>query len=442
MEELIAVSPADGIVTGIGGVNGRAEGEMFGRCVAMAYDYTVFAGTQGWMGHAKMDRMFGLAEQWRLPVVIFTEGGGGRPGETDHVGVGIETATFRQFGRLSGLVPLVAVNSGRCFAGNAALLGCCDVVIATEASTIGMGGPAMIEGGGLGVFHPDEVGPTSVQAANGVVDLVARDDAHAVELAKQYLSYFQGRVSDWSCADQAALRHLIPENRRRAYDIRGVIAALADSGSVLELRPGFGRCMVTALIRIEGRPMGLVASDPMHLAGAIDADGADKGSRFLQLCDAFDLPVLSLVDTPGFMVGPEAEKQALVRHACRLFVTGANIDAPTFTIVLRRGYGLGALFTVSGPTREFGGMGFEGAVRLAYRRELAALEDPIARQALYDEKLAELYDRGRGVSAARFLEIDDVIDPAASRQWIMQGLASSPAPERRREKKRRNIDSW
>jgi acetyl/propionyl-CoA carboxylase alpha subunit/acetyl-CoA carboxylase carboxyltransferase component len=453
LEELVDVSPADGLVTGIGAINGRAEGELFGRCVAMAYDYTVFAGTQGWMGHAKMDRMFGLAEQWRLPVVIFTEGGGGRPGETDHVGVGIETPTFRQFGRLSGWVPLVAVNSGRCFAGNAALLGCCDVVIATEASTIGMGGPAMIEGGGLGVFHPDEVGPTAVQAANGVIDLVARDDAHAVELARQYLSYFQGRAAEWSCADQIALRTLIPENRRRAYDIRAVIAALADTGSVLELRSGFGRCMVTALVRIEGRPMGLIASDPMHLAGAIDADGADKGSRFLQLCDAFDLPVLSLVDTPGFMVGPDAERQALVRHACRLFVTGANIDVPSFTIVLRRGYGLGALamsggsfksamFTVSWPTGEFGGMGFEGAVRLAYRRELAALEDPVARQALYDEKLAELYERGRGVSAARFLEIDDVIDPAESRRWIVQGLATAPAPERRREKKRRNIDSW
>ncbi|HVZ10403.1 carboxyl transferase domain-containing protein [Rhodopila sp.] len=446
VEELIDISPADGIVTGIGSVNGQ-------RCAVLAYDYTVFAGTQGWMGHAKKDRMFELAEQWRLPVVIFTEGGGGRPGETDHLGVGIETNTFRQFGRLSGLVPLVGVSSGRCFAGNAALLGCCDVVIATEGSSIGMGGPAMIEGGGLGVFRPEEVGPVPVQSANGVIDLVARDDAHAVELAKRYLSYFQGPVADWSCADQAALRRLIPENRRRAYDVRTVIETLADVDSVLELRPGFGQCLVTALVRIEGRPIGLIASDPMHLAGAIDADGADKGSRFLQLCDAFDLPVVTLCDTPGFMVGPAAEKEALVRHACRLFVTGANIEVPTFTVVLRRGYGLGALalsggsfhsalFTVCWPTGEFGGMGLEGAVRLAYRKELAAIEDPAEKQRYYETKLADLYERGKGISAARFLEIDDVIDPAATRDWIMRGLASVPPKPDRTAKKRRNIDTW
>ena len=448
---MVEISPADGIVAGIGTVN-AATAAHWKSAVVLAYDYTVFAGTQGWMGHAKMDRMFGVAAESRLPVIIFTEGGGGRPGETDHPGVGLQTNTFRAFGRLNGLVPLVAINSGRCFAGNAALLGCCDVVIATEASSIGMAGPAMIEGGGLGVFKPEEIGPTTMQSANGVVDLVAKDDAEAIDLARRYLSYFQGPQTDWTCADQRGLRHLIPENRRRAYDLRNVLHGLADTNSVLELRAGFGRCMVTAFIRVAGRPIGVIANDPMHLAGAIDGDGADKASRFLQLCDAFDIPVLSLCDTPGFMVGPEAERAALVRHVSRMFVTGANITVPILTIVLRRGYGLGSLamsggsfhaslFTVSWPTGEFGGMGLEGAVRLAYRREFAAEPDPAARNALYEEKVAALYEKGKAISAARFLEIDDVIDPAASRDWIIQALDAAP-PAAPRPGRKRNVDSW
>ena len=452
LDELIEISPADGIVAGIGTIN-ASTAARWKSAVVLAYDYTVFAGTQGWMGHAKMDRMFGLARESNLPVIIFTEGGGGRPGETDHQGVGLQTDTFRSFGRLNGQVPLVAINSGRCFAGNAALLGCCDVVIATAASSIGMAGPAMIEGGGLGVFTPEEIGPTATQSANGVVDLVARDDAEAITLARRYLSYFQGVQTEWDCADQQTLRHMIPENRRRAYDVRAVLHGLADRDAVLELRAGFGRCMLTAFVRVAGRPIGVIANDPMHLAGAIDGDGADKAARFMQLCDAFDIPVLSLCDTPGFMVGPEAERSALVRHVSRMFITGANISVPILTIVLRRGYGLGSLamsggsfhaslFTVSWPTGEFGGMGLEGAVRLAYRREFAAEPDPAARNALYEAKVAELYERGKAMSAARFLEIDDVIDPAASRDWITQALDAAPVPEPRLGRRRRHVDSW
>ena len=446
VEDLIARTPADGMVAGIGAVNGH-------RTIVMSYDYTVLAGTQGLQNHRKKDRLFELAERLRLPVVFFTEGGGGRPGDTDGTGAsGLDCLAFLLFGKLSGLVPLVGITSGRCFAGNAAILGCCDVVIATEGSNIGMGGPAMVEGGGLGVYEPEAIGPMDVQVPNGVVDVPVADEAEAVAVARKYLSYFQGPVETWDCPDQELLRSVVPENRLRTYDVRAALHGLADTGSVLELRRAFGIGMITALIRIEGRPLGVIANNPMHLAGAIDADGADKAARFMQLCDAFDLPLLFLCDTPGIMVGPEAEKSGLVRHVSRLFVTGANLTVPTFTIVLRKGYGLGAqamaggsfkapLFTVAWPTGEFGGMGLEGAVRLGFRRELEAVTDDAERQSLFEEMVGRMYEHGKALNTATYFEIDDVIDPADSRRWIVTALESAPAPTRT-GKKRPNIDTW
>jgi acetyl/propionyl-CoA carboxylase alpha subunit/acetyl-CoA carboxylase carboxyltransferase component len=454
VDELIKRTPADGMVAGIGRVNGNRFADSKAQCIAMSYDYTVLAGTQGTQNHRKKDRMFELAAHQRLPIILFAEGGGGRPGDTDGVSpTGLDCPAFNLFGRLSGLVPLVGITSGRCFAGNAALLGCCDVVIATKGSNIGMGGPAMIEGGGLGIFRPEEIGPLDVQVANGVVDVPVADEAEAVRVAKQYISYFQGAVSDWECADQRLLRAIIPENRLRIYDVRAVIETLADRDSMLELRRNFGLGMLTAFIRIEGRPVGVVANNPVHLAGAIDSDGADKAARFMQLCDAFDIPILFLCDTPGIMVGPEVEKTALVRHAARMFVTGASITVPCFTIVLRKGYGLGAqamaggsfktpLFTVAWPTGEFGGMGLEGAVKLGYRNEIAAVEDPQKRKAFFDEMVARMYEHGKAVNIASAFEIDDVIDPMESRKWIMAALASSPPPAPRTGKKRSCIDTW
>jgi acetyl/propionyl-CoA carboxylase alpha subunit/acetyl-CoA carboxylase carboxyltransferase component len=454
LDDLIRNTPADGMLAGVASINGRLFPDEAARCVVMSYDYTVLAGTQGAQNHRKKDRMFELALAWKLPLVFFTEGGGGRPGDTDGVGVaGLDCMAFHYFGRLSGLVPLVGIVSGRCFAGNAALLGCCDVVIATEGSNIGMGGPAMIEGGGLGVFRPEEVGPIDAQIRSGVVDVPVRDEAEAVAVARRYLSYFQGSLPDWECADQRLLRHAIPENRRRIYDVRHVIETLVDSDSLLELRRGFGRGMVTALARVEGRPLGIIANDPAHLAGAIDSDGADKAARFMQLCDAFDLPLLFLCDTPGIMVGPESEKTALVRHASRLFVTGGSLSVPFFTIVLRKGYGLGAqamaggsfkapFFTVCWPTAEFGGMGLEGAVKLGFRKELEARSDPAERRTLYEQLLERMYEHGKAVNTASVFELDDVIDPVDSRAWIVRALRSVPPTPRREGKKRPCVDTW
>ena len=463
VDDLIASTPADGLVGGIGEVNGELFGSGFSgrasKVVAVSYDYTVLAGTQGTQNHRKKDRLFQVAEQLRLPIVFFTEGGGGRPGDTDGIGVsGLDCLAFRWFAELSGTVPLVGVNAGYCFAGNAAILGCCDVVIATENSNIGMGGPAMIEGGGLGVFEPTEIGPIDVQRSNGVIDIVVADEAEAVRVAKRYLSYFQGRTATWSSPDQSALRDVVPVDRLRAYDIRRAINGLFDDDSVLELRREFGIGMVTSLARIEGRPVGVIANDPGHLAGAIDSDGADKAARFMQLCDAFGLPIVTLVDTPGMMVGPDIEATALVRHCSRLFVTGANLSVPMVSVVTRKAYGLGAQAMMGGttkapvaclawPTGEFGGMGLEGAVRLGYRKELEAVADDAEREVLFREMVDRMYAHGKAVSVASFFEIDDVIDPIDTRRWITTIFDSAPETHRAAidplaPPRRPNIDTW
>jgi acetyl/propionyl-CoA carboxylase alpha subunit/acetyl-CoA carboxylase carboxyltransferase component len=434
LDDLIARTPADGLVLGTATVDGRPV-------AVMSYDYSVLAGTQGFMNHRKTDRLLELADRERLPLVMFAEGGGGRPGDTDTTAVaGLDVPTFRLTARLSGRVPLVAVVSGYCFAGNAALAGACDVIIATPDASLGMGGPAMIEGGGLGVVAPDEIGPMSVQVPNGVVDLLVPDEAAAVAAARRYLSYFGAPRADVRVehGDQRVLRHLIPENRVRSYDVRPVIEALCDTGSVLELRAGFGTGVLTALARIGGHAVGLLANNPLHLGGAIDGDAADKATAFLRLCQAHRLPVVSLVDTPGFMVGPAAEQTAIVRRFGAMFVAGARLTVPVCAVVLRKAYGLGAMamtagdlrrpaITVAWPTGEFGGMGLEGAVRLGYRKELDAIQDPEARQARYEELVAEQYTRGQALSTAMAFEIDDVIDPADTRAVLSDVLARAAA---------------
>lgn len=449
LAELIEATPADGLVGGTGRVRDQQRST---EVVVAGYDYTVMAGTQGHFGHLKLDRLLELARRRRLPFVLFAEGGGGRPGEVDLEDVRsswLDTQTFQAMGHLSGLVPTVGVLTGRCFAGNAALLGSCDVIIATEDATVGMGGPAMIEAGGLGSVSPEEVGPMSVQEPNGVVDLVVPDDAAAVDAARRYLSYFGGANTEWRAADQLLLRHALPENRKRAYEVRSVIEVLADEDSVLELRPGFGRSGVTALIRVEGRAYGLIANDPRRLGGAIDSSAADKFARFLQLCDAHGLPIISLCDTPGFMVGPDAERAATVRHVSRLFVIGAHLQVPLTAIILRKAYGLGAQAmaagsfrhpqaTVAWPTGEVGAMGLEGGVRLGFARELERIVEPAERERRFDEFVTAAYEKGKALNAAMMFELDSVIDPAETRSWITATLGRwSPS-----NRVSRYIDTW
>ena len=454
VEDLIVNTPADGLVGGLGTVNAELFPGDASRVVVASYDYTVLAGTQGFLNHRKKDRLFDVAERRRTPVVLFAEGGGGRPGDTDSPGVaGLDCLAFSYFAQLSGLVPLVGIASGYCFAGNAALLGCCDVVIATENSNIGMAGPAMIEGGGLGKVLPTDIGPIDVQTHNGVVDVRVRDEAEAVAVAKKYLSYFQGDISEFSRHDDNVMRDLIPSQRTRVYDVRSVLHALADIDSVLELRPTFGIGILTTLMRIEGRPVGVIANNPAHLGGAIDSDSADKAARFIQLCDAYEIPIVSLCDTPGFMVGPDAEQAAQVRHFGRMFVTGASATVPWVTVVLRKGYGLGAQamargsfhtndLTIAWPTGEFGGMGLEGAVRLGYRKELDAIEDETERAELETTLIARAYENGSALNTASHMEIDDVIDPADTRARILSVIGDTKSWRTRDGKKRPMIDTW
>lgn len=454
IESLRQRTPGDGVVAGTGTVNADLFGDEAARAMVVHYDYTVLAGTQGARNHYKQDRMFELALRWRIPLILFGEGGGGRPGD-DSTGpaVAFDTPTFTTFSKLSGAVPLVGVNHGRCFAGNTALLACCDVIIATKDSTIAMGGPAMIEGGGLGIYTPEEVGPMSFQVPNGVVDILVDDEAEAVHVAKKYLSYFQGSVKDWTAPDQRKLRHIVPENRLRLYDMREVINTIADVDSVLEVRKDFGIGVITSFIRVEGKPMAVIANNPHHLAGAIDSDGADKGARFIQLCDAFDIPILSLMDCPGMMVGPDVEATALVRHCVRMFNAGANLTTPLFGVVVRKAYGLGVqamcgasalvgFFTVAWPTAEFAGMNIEGSVKLGYRNELMALEDPEQRAAEFQRRVDHAYESAKAVNSAAGGGIDDVIDPAETRSWVAESLKRLPPVAPRTEKKYPFVDTW
>ena len=466
VDELLDYAPSDGLVMGLGHVNGDRFEESKSRCVLMSYDYSVLAGSQGGMNHKMMDRMFQTAENLQSPLVLFTEGGGGRAGGGSRNAVpgkggspqisgggGLNTPSWTLLSKLSGKVPVVGVNAGFCFAGNAVLLGCCDIIIATQNSSIGIGGPAMIEGGGLGVYSPEEVGPMSVQVPSGVVDIAVKDEAEAVQATKKYLSYFQGPVDNWEANDQRLLRHVIPENRLRVYDIRQLIETLADKDSVLELRPNFGTAMVTSFIRIEGRPIGVIANNPAVISGAIDSEAADKAARFMKMCDAFQIPLLLLCDCPGIMVGPEVEKTGLVRHAARMFVIGANIKVPSYMVILRKAYGLGAqamgggnhrlpAFVVAWPTSEFGGMGLEGQVKLGQRARLEAINDLSERQAAYERMVEAAYNRGKGLNAGHVFEVDDVIDPADTRTWLVAGMKAGPPLVQEPQLRTPIIDAW
>jgi acetyl-CoA carboxylase carboxyltransferase component len=438
-EDLQINTPADGIITGLCTINSAEVGQQASQAAVVINDYSVLAGTQGYFHHKKLDRICEMAQRQRLPIVMYTEGGGGRPGDTD-VAIqiaGLNLTSFAAWARLSGVVPRIAVNNGYCFAGNAALFGCSDFTIATRNSWIGMAGPAMIEGGGLGTFAPTDIGPIEVQQKNGVVDLVAEDEAEATAMAKKLLSYFQGSVGGWECGSQEALRDIVPEDRRWAYPVRKVIETIADDGSFMELRRIYGRSIITGFMRLEGRPVAVIANDCQQMGGAVDSQAAEKAAVFLQHCEAFSMPVISLTDTPGFMVGPDNEREAAVRRMSTLFLAGARLMVPVVAIFLRKAYGLGAMAMVGGsfaspvyaaswPTGEFGGMGLEGAVRLGFKKELDEIDDEGERQALFDQLVAHAYEIGKATEAASHLEIDAVIDPIDTRQTLLQALASAP----------------
>ncbi|GAA4681548.1 acyl-CoA carboxylase subunit beta [Nocardioides nanhaiensis] len=430
-DDLLDRTVADGIVGGLATIEGH-------QVAVLSYDYLVMAGTQGMRGHRKTDRLLDVIERLRLPTVFFAAGGGGRPGDTDIPLVSaLDVTTFAAWARLSGRVPRIAVVDDNCFAGNAVIAGCADLVVATPRASLGMGGPAMIAGGGLGEVAAEAVGPLEVMTANGVVD-VAVDDEDAVDAARALIGYFLGRDDSWSAADQAPLRDAVPEGERTSYDVEAIVETIADEGTLTVLRPGFAPELLTALGRVEGRTVGFLANDTRHLAGAITADAGDKAARFLQLCDAFGFGVVSLVDTPGMMVGPDAERTGLVRHTSRLLVAGARLGVPLVGVVLRRGYGLGAQAMLGGSTHEpvltlawpgahLGAMGLEGAVRLSMRRELEAIADDEERERTVRELTAYAQASSTALEVARVFEIDDVVDPAETRGLVARVLDAADA---------------
>ena len=443
LDDLLDRSVADGIVGGLATVDGH-------QVAVLSYDYLVMAGTQGMRGHRKTDRLLDVVERLQLPTVFYAAGGGGRPGDVDIPLVSaLDVTTFAAWARLSGRAPRIAVVDDNCFAGNAVVAGCADLVVATPRSSLGMGGPAMIAGGGLGEVAPDDVGPMSVQEPNGNVDVVVADEAEAVAVTKTLLGYFQGRLTAWTAPDQTSLRDAVPEWARRAYDVAPIIETMADEGSVTFLRPRFAREMVTALARIEGRAVGVIANDTRFTAGAITAAASDKAARLLQLCDAFGLPVVSLIDCPGYMVGPAAEAESLVRRASRMLVAGAALRVPLVAVILRRGYGLGAqamaggslhepVLTVAWPGAHLGPMGLEGAVRLGMRKELEAIADDAEREQRVAAATAAAQDNAKALNAAMLFEIDDVIDPAETRGVIAATLAAARTGDWRA----RFVDTW
>ena len=456
IEEMRVRAPADGMITGIGTVNGDLFDEHRATTLVAMYDETVWAGTQGMMGHQKTDRVIKFADEQATPLIVWAEGAGGRSGDTDFGDIsaaGQWVPTYDMMARISGTVPMIGITAGRTFAGNASILGITDCIIATRDANIGMGGPATIEGGGLGLFTPEEIGPMSDLGPAGSVDILVDDEHEAIAAARQYLSYFQGSIPGWDCVDQRLLRHAIPENRKRPFSVRNVIEQMADIDSVLELRGEFGVGIITALVRIEGHPIGVIANNNEHLGGAVDSDGADKLCRFAQLCDCFNIPILVLVDTTGMMVGPDIERTGLARKCNNVFVTLANAQSPRFTIILRKSYGLAAqammtgssrapLFALAWPTAELGGMNLEAAIRLGNRAELEAIEDIEERAARYEALVANAYWRGNAINSASVHENDGVIDPAETRRWIVRGLMACENPEPIRRGRRPNIDTW
>lgn len=436
--DLQSSTAADGVITGIGTVNENTIESDSHATALIINDYSVLAGTQGYFHHAKLDRMIDIIRQQKLPVIMLTEGGGGRPGDTDITTVisGLQCTTFSNWAGLSGLIPRITVNNGYCFAGNAALFGAGDITIATQNSSIGMAGPAMIEGGGLGKYDPTQIGPIESQAANGVVDIVARDEDHGIQIAQFCLGFFQGRAKQWYEPKKQLLLSVLPEDRRFTYNVFDVIKNVLDSDSFIELGAQHGKSIVTGLARLEGQAVGVIANNCKVLGGALDVSAAEKLNRFMALCNRFAIPMVSFVDTPGFMVGPEHEQQGAVRKLTELFTTGAGISVKFVAVVLRKCYGLGAqamlggstkkpCYMVSWPTGEFGAMGLEGAVKLGFKTELESEDDPEKRQRLFNKLVAQQYEKGKAMEVATVLELDAVIYATDTRQTLVNALSIS-----------------
>ena len=430
------VAPADGVITGTGRIAGRPV-------VLMASDFTVLGGSNGTVGELKVHRCARLALEHGLPFVMLLDGGGHRIQEgldSRHFASG--HAFFATLGALSGWVPVVAAIMGPGFAGPSNYASLADfVVMVRDTATMGVAGPALVKAGtGEEVDAQTLGGPREQAQRNGIADLVADGEDACLDALRTYLAFLPSNADgeppraerrDPPADVVAGVGDVVPHDSRRAYDVRDVIAGIVDAGEHLELKPRFARNVVTMLARVDGRPVGIVANQAAYLAGTLDAPACEKAAHFISLCDAFGLPLVFLVDVPGFKVGTAAERSGLARRSGKLLFELAQATVPRFTVVLRKGYGLGyvamcggrsfdADLSVAWPQAEISAMSVEGAVDVAYRRKVAEAPDPEAHR-------RELVERFRGqlgaVRAAEAFGIDDIVAPADTRGALIDALA-------------------
>jgi propionyl-CoA carboxylase beta chain len=429
-------APFDGVITGHGQVDGRPV-------AVCAFDFTVLGGSNGRIGETKVERLALHALEHGCPLVLLLDGGGHRIQE------GLDSRHFAQGSRyfqiavaLSGWVPTLAAVMGPGFAGPSNFAALCDfVVMVRGTSTMGIAGPALVAAATGEQTDKDSLGGADVQAdRNGLADLAADDDGHAIALLRGYLGYLpsnaqagvpQAPARAPDALAEAGLRELLPDDARQAYDVHAAVAGIVDADSFFALKPGFAPNLVTGFARIEGRAVGVLANQPLHLAGTLDGKACEKGAHFVSVCDAFGLPLVYLIDLPGFLVGSQAEDQALARRSARLLFELGQATVPRVSVVLRKGYGLGYIAMCGGrsfdadlcvawPTAEICAMSVEGAVDVAYQKQVRAAADPAARRAAL---VAGFKAQLGALHAAEHFGIDDVIDPLDTRAAIAATLA-------------------
>lgn len=434
-EQLVA--PADGVVTGIGDIDGRPT-------AIMSFDFTVFGGSNGTAGGLKVARCCERARHDGMPLIMLLDGGGHRIQEgldSHHFAHGF--SVFQQMVDLSGYVPVVAVMLGPGFAGPSNFAALADFVVMVRGmSTMGIAGPALVRAATGERLSKEELGGADVQARLGVTDLAVDTEHEALDAVRVFLGYLPSNTglappSDQAFAPRAGtdISTLVPADTSQAYDVYRVVEALADGDSVYELKSEHAPNVVTSLVRLGGRPVGVVANQPLHLGGALDSPACEKAAHFISLCDAFGVPLLFLIDVPGFLVGAESAATQLARRSGRLLFELGQATVARFSVVLRKGYGAAYIAMAGGrsfsadlalawPTAEICAMSVEGAVDVAYRREVEAAEDPAARR-------AELIDGFRAqigpFLAAQGFGIDEVIDPVETRPVLLDALAGAPA---------------
>ncbi|TWH01177.1 propionyl-CoA carboxylase beta chain [Mesorhizobium sp. J18] len=428
-------APGDGVITGFG----RIEGRPVALC---AFDFTIVGGSNGERGEYKVLRIAAQCLQHGYPLIMLLDGGGHRIQEgldSRHFARG--TTLFQAFADLSGWVPIIAAMMGPGFAGPSNFAALADfVVMVDKTSTMGIAGPALVKAATGETIDKEELGGPQIQADQaGIADLSALDDEAALAAIRRYLSYFPSNAEqapplldseDPVDRREESLLTIVPENIRRAYDMRKIMTAIADEGSIFEIKPTFAKSLYTGFCRMGGRPVGIVANQPMHLGGTLTAAACEKGAHFISLCDAFGIPLLYLIDVPGFMVGPTAERSGLARRGGRLLFELGQATVPRMSVVIRKGYGLAYIAMAGGrsfdadlcvawPTAEICAMSVEGAVDVAYRKAIAAAADPNAHRDALIERFRSQLGSLRAVEA---YGVDDIIDPRDTRKAIITAL--------------------